>query len=227
MMASQMRVPTAMGGGGDGPRPMTSVKGAGYSSRSSSSANAAAAPFDPLQQGAAAGPAPPLQQKTQDSPEHQAREMEKNVNKLIEESAAANKRGEHSIALDKAKEAAKKERLLVRHREKHNLLDSMNYELTYSVAFALANAYEKNEMHVEAINAYTMIIKNQKAQQQQGGGGGVPGASPQTGRIRVNMGNIYYKLKKYTSAIKMYRMAMDQIGNTSRDMRYGISIILF
>lgn len=219
MMASQMRVPTAMGGG-DGPRPMTSVKGAGYSS--SRNAQAAAAPFDPLQQGASSGPAPPLQQKTQDSPEHQAREMEKNVNKLIEESAAANKRGEHSVALDKAKEAAKKERLLVRHREKHNLLDSMNYELTYSVAFALANAYEKNEMHSEALNAYAMIIKNQKAQQQNGGNGGAPSASPQTGRIRVNMGNIYYKLKKYTAAIKMYRMAMDQIGNTSRDMRFKI-----
>ena len=36
-------------------------------------------------------------------------------------------------------------------------------------------------------------------------------AYPQSGRLRVNMGNIYFEQKKYTSAIKMYRMALDQV----------------
>ena len=45
---------------------------------------------------------------------------------------------------------------------------------------------------------------------------------PQAGRLRVNMGNIYYEQKKYANAIKMYRMAMDQIPNTSREIRFKI-----
>ena len=42
------------------------------------------------------------------------------------------------------------------------------------------------------------------------------------GRLRVNMGNIYYEQKKYANAIKMYRMAMDQIPNTSKEIRFKI-----
>ena len=34
------------------------------------------------------------------------------------------------------------------------------------------------------------------------------------------MGNIYYEQKKYSAAIKMYRMALDQIPNTGREIRY-------
>ena len=47
------------------------------------------------------GPAPPLQQKTAASPEHQARESERVVNRLIEESASANLRGDMALALEK------------------------------------------------------------------------------------------------------------------------------
>ena len=36
------------------------------------------------------------------------------------------------------------------------------------------------------------------------------------------MGNIYYEQKKYSAAIKMYRMALDQIPNTGREIRYKI-----
>ena len=44
----------------------------------------------------------------------------------------------------------------------------------------------------------------------------------QSGRLRVNMGNIYYEQKKYSAAIKMYRMALDQIPNTGREVRFKI-----
>jgi intraflagellar transport protein 88 len=40
----------------------------------------------------------------------QAREQERAVNKLIEESALANKEENYQLALEKAKEAGKKER---------------------------------------------------------------------------------------------------------------------
>lgn len=40
------------------------------------------------------------------------------------------------------------------------------------------------------------------------------------GRLRVNMGNIYCEQKKYPQAVKQYRMALDQVPNTHKDMRY-------
>jgi len=43
------------------------------------------------------------------------------------------------------------------------------------------------------------------------------------GRIRVNMGNIYYNQQKYAVAIKMYKMALDILPSTSKEMRYKVS----
>ena len=39
------------------------------------------------------------------------------------------------------------------------------------------------------------------------------------GRLRVNMGNIYYKQGKYMQAVKMYRMALDQVPTTHELIR--------
>ena len=47
-------------------------------------------------------------------------------------------------------------------------------------------------------------------------------AFPQSGRLRVNMGNIYFEQKKYPIAIKMYRMALDQIPATAKEIRFKI-----
>lgn len=44
----------------------------------------------------------------------------------------------------------------------------------------------------------------------------------QGGRLRVNMGNIYYGQQKYTMAIKMYHMALDQTPNSYKETRYRI-----
>ena len=43
------------------------------------------------------------------------------------------------------------------------------------------------------------------------------------GRIRVNMGNIYYYQQKFTTAIKMYKMALDILPSTSKQMRYKVT----
>ena len=44
------------------------------------------------------------------------------------------------------------------------------------------------------------------------------------------MGNIYCEQKKYPQAVKQYRMALDQVPNTHKDMRYlgdrGSEIVL-
>ena len=114
--------------------------------------------------------------------------MEREVNGLIEESSLLNLRKEYAAALEKAKEAGKRERMLCREREQNGLADQINIDLTYSVCFNLANQYHASGMYSEALNTYSIIVKNKQY--------------AQSGRLRVNMGNIYYEQKKYPSAIK-------------------------
>lgn len=83
--------------------------------------------------------------------------------------------------------------------------ENINLDLTYCVLFNLANQYHANKMYQEALNSYAVIVKNKLFNQ--------------SGRLRVNMGNIYFEQEKYTQAVKMYRMALDQIPNTNRDFR--------
>ncbi|KXJ23694.1 intraflagellar transport protein 88 homolog [Exaiptasia diaphana] len=184
-------------------RPMTAVRSVGYSS---SGNRAATGQYDPLNQ--ARGPAPPLEKKAEDSPEEKVRQLEKKVNELIEESCIANDKGELALALEKAKEAGRKERSLCRQREQTSLSEQMNLDLTYSVLFNLANQYDANKMHNEALNTYQVIVKNKMFSN--------------AGRLRVNMGNIYFEQKKYPQAIKHYRMALDQVPNTHKEMRIKI-----
>jgi intraflagellar transport protein 88 len=114
-----MRLTTAAalaGASGSDARPMTSVKGAGFSTEAK-----AKAAFDPLNQGTSRGPAPPLAAKGDNSPEEAAKELEKAVHKLLEESAHATHAKDHMKALERAKEAVKKERMLCKHRESNGL----------------------------------------------------------------------------------------------------------
>ncbi|XP_048834730.1 intraflagellar transport protein 88 homolog isoform X2 [Brienomyrus brachyistius] len=183
------------------PRPMTAVRAAGYSSAMSRGST-----FDPL--GQSKGPAPPLESKTEDTPEEKIKILEKKVNDLIEESCIANVRGDLQLALEKAKDAGRKERTLVRQRDQTGTADHINLDLTYSVLFNLANQYGNNDMFPEALNTYQVIVKNKMF--------------TNAGRLKVNMANIYFKQKNYPKAIKFYRMALDQISNTHKDMRIKI-----
>jgi len=60
-------------------------------------------------------------------------------------------------------------------------------------------------MYSEALTTYHDIAKNKVL---------AHGA-----KVKINMGNIYYKQNNPAKAIKMYRMAMDQLNNTNRDLR--------
>ncbi|XP_078699282.1 intraflagellar transport protein 88 homolog isoform X2 [Branchiostoma floridae x Branchiostoma belcheri] len=198
-MVSSMGRPTT--GAQDGvARPMTAVRAAGYSSAPRGMQ------FDPLNQ--AKGPAPPLEAKAEDSPEEKVKQLEKKVMELVEESCMANSRGEFSLALEKAKEAGRQERQLVRQREQLASGEQINLDLTYSVLFNLANQYAANEMYNEALNTYTVIVKNKMFSN--------------AGRLRVNMGNIYFKQRNYAKAIKFYRMALDQVPTAHKEMRARI-----
>jgi intraflagellar transport protein 88 len=182
---------------------MTSVSGAGYKGSNLKDANKV---FDPLNIGR--GPAPPLAEKADNSFEDKAKDMEKKVHRLIEDSAKLLYEKEYQKALEKAKEAGKAERALTKFRENNNLSDQINYDLTYSICVNLANAYFYNKMYEEALNTYQLIVKNKQY--------------PQSGRLRVNMGNIYYEQKKFPQAIRMYRMALDQIPTTGKELKFKI-----
>ena len=200
------RLGTAAGGVGGEARPMTSIRGAGYTSAGKPPGTAGMGSFQAGQAGQ--GPAPPLEKIVANTPEDKAREKEAEVHVLLEESAKANIDKRYALALEKAKECAKKERQLCKHREQQNLNDSINIDLTYAVCFNLANQFQANEMYMEALNTYSLIVKNKQY--------------AQSGRLRVNMGNIYFKQQKYPSAIKMYRMALDQIPTTGKELRFKI-----
>ena len=74
-------------------------------------------------------------------------------------------------------------------RETSGLSETQNMDLTYQVLFNLAVQEETNELYAEALNHYQIIVKNKLFQQ--------------VGKIRVNMGNIYFKTKEYNKAVKV------------------------
>ncbi|XP_035764947.1 intraflagellar transport protein 88 homolog isoform X2 [Neolamprologus brichardi] len=200
-MASSMGRPMTGAVQDGSARPMTAVKAAGYTSSLSRGSA-----FDPL--GQSRGPAPALEAKNEDTPEEKIKILEKKVNDLIEESCMAQSTGALQVALEKAKEAGRKERALVRQREQSGSADHINLDLTYSVLLNLANQYTNNEMYPEALNSYQIIVKNKMFSN--------------AGRLKVNMANIYFKQKNYPKAIKFYRMALDQITNAHKEMRIKI-----
>ena len=195
---------TSQGTVGD-QRPMTSNKGAGFQSAGAGGKQSHPM-FDPLNQNR--GPAPPLVDKADDSPEERAKQLERKVHRLVNQSALAAANDDLSSALDIAKDAGKKERALCKFRETNGLAEQINLDLTYSVCFNLAACYHRSKMYAEALNAYTVIVKNKQY--------------PQAGRLRVNMGNIYFEQKKYMNAIKNYQMALDQIPPNSKELRFKI-----
>ncbi len=132
--------------------------------------------------------------------------------------------------MEKAKEAYRKERLLAKQREEKNLTDQSNPELTgfvilisitkliwkniflffFSVYFIkillnIACQYSNAGNYTEALNIYSQLTKNKVFQL--------------SGRLKTNIGNIYFQQKQYLKAIKMYRMALDQIPLTNQDLK--------
>ena len=74
----------------------------------------------------------------------------------------------------------------------------------------LAHQYAKNELYTEALNTYQVITKNKNFNN--------------AGRLKVNMGNIYYRLGQFPKALKFYRMALDQIPSGQSSTKYGQEI---
>ncbi|VDK87057.1 unnamed protein product [Litomosoides sigmodontis] len=65
-----------------------------------------------------------------------------------------------------------------------------------------------NNLLTEALNTYQMIVKNKMF--------------ANSGRLKANIANIYFKQKDYKKAIKFYQIALDQIPNSQQNMRIKI-----
>ncbi|XP_075752571.1 intraflagellar transport protein 88-like protein nompB [Rhipicephalus microplus] len=186
-------------------RPMTAVRGAGYTSATmqgsvvsvldTSAPTKSSAPSFSSSKGSA-------------SPEERQKQLESTVMKLVEQSSISASKQQCKLALDQAKEAVGKERNLSRQREQAASEVPPNLDLMYCALFNLAVQYTNNQLYTEALNTYLLIVKNK--------------AFSNAGRLKLNMGDIYFYQGNYSKAIKFFRMALDQVPNTHKDMRLKI-----
>ncbi|VDO06250.1 unnamed protein product [Haemonchus placei] len=193
-------------------RPMTAVRAAGYTSFANkgpfcervclASKAFVQSRFQAAESAAVAD------SKSTESIEQKCKEMEQRVMDMLKESVFAAEKRNLKEALDKAKEAGRRERAVVKYREQQDVVESMNIDLTFTVLFNLAQQYMANDMANEALNTYQIIVKNKMF--------------PNSGRLKVNIGNIYFKKKDYNKAIKYYRMALDQVPSIQKETRIKI-----
>ncbi|XP_066598003.1 intraflagellar transport protein 88 homolog [Prorops nasuta] len=178
-------------------RPMTAVRGAGYTS-------AGKQQFDPLNMNSGLA----LDTVKEDTPEEKVKLAERKIMDLIENSVKAAVQNDIKVALERAREASSRERTLIRLQEQSGLSDSHNVDLTFAVLFNLAIQYTNNDMFTEAIATYQAITRNKMF--------------TNNARLKMNMGNIYVKMGQLSQAIKMYRMAFDQAPTAQKDLRIKI-----
>ncbi|KPJ16859.1 Intraflagellar transport protein 88-like [Papilio machaon] len=182
---------------GTATRPMTALRAAGYTS--------------------ATRDTPLKDDRREDSIEDKIQQMERRIMSLVEESCMLSAKREEddeaptkreydlAQALSKAQEASALERQLIRMQEQANMGDTHNLDLTFAVLCNLAGQYALNEMYTEALNTYQLLTRNK--------------LFPHANRLKVNMGNIYFKMGEHPKALKLYRMALDQTPTAEKDLR--------
>ncbi|CAF0943555.1 unnamed protein product [Rotaria sordida] len=146
-------------------------------------------------------------EKKEEGNDEKVRKMEKIIFDLVEQSCFAYEKNDNKLALEKAEEAMKHEKSLSRFREEKNIGEP-DLSLAGFVILHCANMFTKCAMNTEAINLYNLILKNKLL--------------PEHAQIRVNIGNIFLRSKNYTKALKMYRMALDQISEQNAKLKLKI-----
>ncbi|XP_055682344.1 intraflagellar transport protein 88 homolog [Lutzomyia longipalpis] len=182
-------------------RPSTAVRGVGYTSDASRT----------FEHQAQHKKSVVVDAKKHQSPEEKYRGLEKKIQDLLEQSIllSTGPKADLRGALNKAKEASSLDRKLLQMRDQSNGNYVHNFDLTFSVLFNLANIYALNDMHVEALNTYNLVTKNKMFSNAN--------------RLKINMGNIYVKLGMFPKAIKMYRMALDQVPINQKELRLRVT----
>lgn len=103
-----------------------------------------------------------IEEKKEKTEEETFKEMEEEVHRLLEQSATCKVHRNVTDALLKAKEAAAKEKKIRQLREQTGSLDQVNIDLTFYVFYNLANMFHANNLYQEALNSYTIILKNKQ-----------------------------------------------------------------
>lgn len=81
-----------------------------------------------------------------------------------------------------------------------------------AVLLNVATILEAKGLYNDALNVLNSMLS--AASQSKGGGPNRMKMEVRC-RVRVNLGNIHHRLQRYESAVKMYRMALDEMGNAS------------
>lgn len=135
------------------------------------------------------------------------RELEKNLQKLCDESILLKCKGNYLSAKDKCLNAIEK---LQDFKSKN--IDYFNAEMEFCLQLNLALIYEGLETYDEAKNIYQEIIQRENYY--------TPGIMFQ--RVRVNLGNIYYLQGEYKKAITEWQRAVDKISKENKEIRGAI-----
>jgi intraflagellar transport protein 88 len=135
------------------------------------------------------------------------REVEKNIQKLYDESIILKHKGSIQIAKEKCLLAYEK---LMEFKSKNT--DYFNTELEFGIKLNLALIYEGLKLNDEAKQIYNEILQQDSYY--------TPGIQYQ--RVRVNLGNLYYKSNEYKKAITEWRKAVDKINKDNKELRANI-----
>ncbi|KAK2946368.1 putative intraflagellar transport protein ift88 [Blattamonas nauphoetae] len=141
------------------------------------------------------------------TPEETLADMEQEISNLVEQSTLA-ALSDMSKALMLAKEAASQEVKASQYRELHKIGDP-NLIIKFFVYFNLACALENNEQYDDALRTYNMMMSPFQN-------------TIHASRLRVNMGNIHFKMKDYPQAIKNYQIALDNLSESNLLFRHKI-----
>lgn len=185
-------------------RPLTSVRPAGYSSGQRDSGGRATIKHP----SAVATLATPADDPNQLASKYRA--MEKSIITDLDDSCLAQAKGDRKLALEKAKEAARKHRGYVRQKAtspaeaQTNPLENFGapseVDIFYSVLFNLGTQFLNCRMYAEALKIYEAIVRNK--------------AFNNVGLLNVNIGNIHFHERDYAKAVKHYKICLDQLTRT-------------
>ncbi|KAL0229948.1 hypothetical protein PCE1_003512 [Barthelona sp. PCE] len=167
----------------DGVRPMTSNRSAGYTSSNN------------IKKRGISGIS--LEKAKDESPEYKVRELELQIEKDVQQSACEAAEGNYEEALSLARKASYAERQASSMRRAAGLSEPQNIDVFFTTTLQLANALELNEIYSEAIETYSILARNREF--------------AHSARLRLNIGNIYFKQKQYKNSLKMYTMALDNV----------------
>ncbi|OHS94862.1 TPR Domain containing protein [Tritrichomonas foetus] len=187
MTSSRGRPPTSS-------RPISSRKGAGFSSGgcTTSGGRKVISPLDHM-----ADTFAQFLKDTTDAPESKIKAFKKNIMAAVQESSNLIAKGDFQNALTKAKDAKTEMKNLQDFITSKTIDDADFKSYKHTVLMQLADAYKRNSMWEDALNRYQRLLKDREF--------------PHLHMIYLEIGNIYSAQQKYEEAIKNYEMGINHL----------------